>query len=39
MEFDDLYQQFLPAVTEELDRLELVGRVAEHLHASKEDRP
>jgi hypothetical protein len=39
MEFDDLYQQFLPAISDELDRLELGGRVAEHLHSSKEDRP
>jgi hypothetical protein len=39
MEFDQVYQQFVPAITDELDRLELGGRVAEHLHASKEDRP
>jgi hypothetical protein len=36
MEFDDLYQQFIPAITEEQDHLELGGRVAEHLHSSKE---
>jgi hypothetical protein len=36
MEFDDLYQQFVPAITDELDRLELGARVAEHLHYGKE---
>jgi hypothetical protein len=36
MEFDQVYQQFIPAITEELDRTELGGRVAEHLHHSKE---
>ena len=39
MEFDVVYQQFVPAITDELDRTELGGRVAEHLHYSKEDRP
>ena len=37
MEFDVVYQQFVPAITEELDRLELGGRVAEHLHYRTED--
>jgi hypothetical protein len=37
MEFDAVYQQFVPVITEELDRLELGGRVAEHLHYRKED--
>jgi hypothetical protein len=37
MEFDVVYQQFVPAITDELDRVELGARVAEHLHYSKED--
>jgi hypothetical protein len=37
MEFDVVYQQFVPAISDELDRIELGGRVAEHLHyATKE---
>ena len=37
MEFDVIYEQFVAASSDELDRLELGGRVAEHLHHSKED--
>ena len=37
MEFDVVYQQFVPAITDELNRVELGARVAEHLHYSKED--
>jgi hypothetical protein len=37
MEFDVIYEQFVPASSDELDRLELGGRVAEHLLYSKED--
>jgi hypothetical protein len=36
MEFDVIYQQFVPASSDELDRLELGGRVAEHLHHTEE---
>jgi hypothetical protein len=39
MEFDDVYQQFIPTITDELDRLELGARVAEHLHYRTEERP
>jgi hypothetical protein len=37
MEFDVVYQQFMPAITDELDRVEFGARVAAHLHYSKED--
>ena len=39
MEFDVIYQQFVPASSDELDRLELGGRVAEHLHYATEEVP
>jgi hypothetical protein len=39
MEFDVIYEQFVPASSDELDRIELGGRVAEHLHYATEEVP